>query len=52
MAYSHSIKDAMAQEPIPPAEQVLNQSPAFADVNLFTSDTCLREAVAREAAER
>jgi putative acyl-CoA dehydrogenase len=50
MAYSHSIKDAMAQEPIPPAEQVLNQSPAFADVNLFTSDTCLREAVAREGA--
>ena len=31
-------------------EQVLNQSPAFTDVNLFTSDTPLREAVAREGA--
>ena len=32
------------------AEADLNQSPAFADVNLFTSDTPLREAVAREGA--
>ena len=40
----------MAPDPIPQAEQVLNQSPAFADVNLFTSDTPLREAVAREGA--
>ena len=40
----------MAPDPIPPGEQVLNQSPAFTDVNLFTSDTPLREAVAREGA--
>ena len=32
------------------AEADLNQSPAFTDVNLFTSDTALREAVAREGA--
>ena len=32
------------------AEGDLNQSPAFTDVNLFTSDTALREAVAREGA--
>ena len=40
----------MAPDPIPQGEQVLNQSPAFTDVNLFTSDTPLREAVAREGA--
>lgn len=39
----------MAADPIP-GEQVLNQSPPFVDVNLFTSDTVLREAVAREGA--
>jgi putative acyl-CoA dehydrogenase len=51
MADSDSTKDAMAPDPIPPpGEQVLNQSPAFADVNLFMSDTPLREAVAREGA--
>ena len=32
------------------AEADLNQSPAFTDVNLFTSDMPLREAVAREGA--
>jgi putative acyl-CoA dehydrogenase len=32
------------------AEGDLNQSPAFTDVNLFTSDTALREAVVREGA--
>jgi putative acyl-CoA dehydrogenase len=32
------------------AEGDLNQSPVFTDVNLFTSDTALREAVAREGA--
>ena len=32
------------------AEADLNQSPVFTDVNLFTSDTPLREAVAREGA--
>jgi putative acyl-CoA dehydrogenase len=32
------------------AEGDLNQSPAFTDVNLFASDTPLREAVAREGA--
>ena len=31
-------------------EADFNQSPAFTDVNLFTSDTALREAVAREGA--
>jgi putative acyl-CoA dehydrogenase len=31
-------------------EEVTNQSPHFADVNLFTSDQALREAVAREGA--
>ena len=50
MANSDSTKDAMAPDPIPQGEQVLNQSPAFTDVNLFTSDTPLREAVAREGA--
>jgi hypothetical protein len=50
MANSDSVKDAMAPDPIPQGEQVLNQSPAFTDVNLFTSDTPLREAVAREGA--
>ena len=45
-----STKDAMAPDPISQGEQVLNQSPAFTDVNLFTSDTPLREAVAREGA--
>ena len=29
-------------------EADFNQSPAFTEVNLFTSDTALREAVARE----
>ena len=33
-----------------PGEPVFNQSPPFADVNLFTSDMALREAVAREGA--
>jgi putative acyl-CoA dehydrogenase len=40
----------MAPDPIPPGEQVLNQSPVFTDVNLFTSDTVLQEAIAREGA--
>ena len=39
----------MAHRPAPD-EEVLNQSPPFADVNLFTSDTALSEAVAREGA--
>lgn len=39
----------MAYRPAPD-EEVLNQSPTFADVNLFTSDTALSEAVAREGA--
>jgi len=38
----------MAPDSIPPGEQVLNQSPVFTDVNLFTSDIPLCEAVARE----
>jgi putative acyl-CoA dehydrogenase len=33
-----------------PDDQAFNQSPPFVDVNLFTSDTALREAVAREGA--
>jgi putative acyl-CoA dehydrogenase len=33
-----------------PDEDVFNQSPPFADVNLFTSDMALGEAVAREGA--
>lgn len=33
-----------------PGEPVFNQSPPWADVNLFTSDLALREAVAREGA--
>jgi len=33
-----------------PDEDVFNQSPPFADVNLFTSDIALGEAVAREGA--
>jgi putative acyl-CoA dehydrogenase len=40
----------MAPDPIPPGGQVLNQSPVFTDVNLFTSDIPLCEAVAREGA--
>jgi len=40
----------MAADPISPGEQVLNQSPAFIDINLFTSDAILCEAVAREGA--
>jgi putative acyl-CoA dehydrogenase len=32
-------------------EEVFNQSPPFADVNLFTSDAALGEAVAREGAD-
>jgi putative acyl-CoA dehydrogenase len=34
-----------------PDEEVFNQSPPFADVNLFTSDLALGEAVAREGAD-
>jgi hypothetical protein len=49
-SFPETSKEVMAPDPIPQAEQVLNQSPAFADVNLFTSDTPLREAVAREGA--
>jgi len=33
-----------------PDEEVLNQSSPFVDVNLFTSDIALREAVARAGA--
>jgi len=33
-----------------PDEEAFNQSPPFVDVNLFTSDTALGEAVAREGA--
>jgi putative acyl-CoA dehydrogenase len=49
-SFPEIFKEAMAPDPIPPGEQVLNQSPPFTDVNLFTSDTPLREAVAREGA--
>ena len=41
----------MAERTSPPTSQnsvVKNQPPPFEDVNLFTSDTVLREAVARE----
>ena len=38
----------MAPDSIPPEEQMLNQGPVFTDVNLFTSDIPLCEAVARE----
>lgn len=31
-------------------DQIENQSPPFSDVNLFTSDTALQEAVVREGA--
>ncbi|MGI8724502.1 MAG: DNA alkylation response protein, partial [Methyloceanibacter sp.] len=31
-------------------DQIQNQSPPFSDVNLFTSDTALQEAVVREGA--
>src|SRR3990170_1328598 len=40
----------MAHRPAPD-EEVFNQSPPFADVNLFTSDTALGEAVDREGAQ-
>ena len=41
----------MAHRPAPD-EEVFNQSPPFADVNLFTSDTALGEAVDREGADQ
>ena len=34
-----------------PIEEVSNQSPAFADVNLFTADAALQDAVAREGSK-
>jgi putative acyl-CoA dehydrogenase len=34
-----------------PIEEVSNQSPAFADVNLFTTDAALQDAVAREGSK-
>ena len=34
-----------------PIEEVFNQSPAFADVNLFSTDAALQEAVAREGSK-
>ncbi len=37
-------------EPATPTDEAANQSPPFADVNLFASDRALREAVAREGA--
>src|SRR6187200_1475433 len=40
---------AMSERPFPD-EQAFNQSPPFQDVNLFTSDTALQEAVRREGA--
>jgi putative acyl-CoA dehydrogenase len=40
----------MAHRPAPD-EEVFNQSPPFADVNLFTSDTALGEAVVREGVD-
>ena len=39
----------MSERPFPD-DQAFNQSPPFVDVNLFTSDTALREAVWREGA--
>jgi putative acyl-CoA dehydrogenase len=39
----------MSERPFPD-EQTFNQSPPFVDVNLFTSDMALQEAVRREAA--
>src|SRR6516225_965008 len=48
--FPESSKEAMPAAPISPGEQVLNQSPAFTDINLFTSDAILCEAVAREGA--
>jgi len=50
MGLSGDLERAMAPDSMPPAEQVFNQSPPFADVNLFTSDTVLREAIGREGA--
>jgi putative acyl-CoA dehydrogenase len=44
-----SPEKAMAPDPIP-GDAIFNQSPPFADVNLFTSDAVLSEAVAREGA--
>lgn len=38
----------MAHERFDPVREVFNQSPDFADVNLFLSDTALREAVLQE----
>src|SRR5690242_7980283 len=40
---------AMSERPFPD-EHAFNQSPPFQDVNLFTSDTALQEAVRREGA--
>ncbi|MGH6802614.1 MAG: isovaleryl-CoA dehydrogenase [Methyloceanibacter sp.] len=40
----------MAHRPAPD-EEVFNQSPPFADLNLFTSDAAFGEAVAREGAD-
>src|SRR3990172_2506777 len=40
----------MAADRVPHDEQVFNQSPPYADVNLFTSDQALGEAAAREGA--
>ena len=50
MPIPKSSNEAMAADQTPSGEQVLNQSPVFTDVNLFTSDTILREAVVREGA--
>ncbi|MCL4766037.1 MAG: isovaleryl-CoA dehydrogenase [Hyphomicrobiaceae bacterium] len=37
-------------DPYVPTDEVANQSPPFADVNLFTTDAALQEAVVREGA--
>jgi putative acyl-CoA dehydrogenase len=41
-------QDQSGPQPLAATHEVFNQSPVFADVNLFASDAALRDAVARE----
>src|SRR5688500_6302283 len=47
------MRDGESQElppPIAATHEIFNQSPVFADVNLFATDASLRDAIAREGA--
>ena len=45
------LHDLASDSPAFATHEVFNQSPAFGDLNLYTTDTALREAVEREGGE-